>query len=305
MQNKCFKASYPYFTFLLPVIFMILLLMKQTTMVIAVREACLLWATVLLPVLFPYMLAANLFLSQLSGKDKRLYLLLLPFAPICGFPFGAILIGRISEQHLISKKHADILLPAMNLPSPAYLYSIVITRQLQVTVHAGRYLFLFYFSVVIYYLLAFCLNHSSNSLSLEKPNHEARTSTSCESSTFMDVLQKSVTSIINIGAIIVFFRLITECFFSLHLPYYITLIIGGLLEITNGTEQIAGSALSPCLKKCLILFFTAFGGISTALQSKLFLSKDEFLLSSYLIKKFIIAIICCSLYYLLIISRFI
>lgn len=305
MQNKNFKASYPYFTLILPVIFMILLLLGQTTMVNAVREACLLWATVLLPVLFPYMLATNLFLSQLSGKNKRLYLLLLPFAPICGFPFGAILIGRISEQHLISKKHAEILLPAINLPSPAYLYSIMITRQLQVTVHAGRYLFLFYFSAVIYYFLALLLNHFFNPLSLEKLNHEDRISPLCESNTFMDVLQKSITSIINIGAIIVFFRLITECFFCLHLPYYITLLIGGILEITNGTEQIAGSALSPCLKEWLILFFTAFGGISTALQSKLFLSGNGFLLSSYLIKKFIIAVICCSLYYLLIISKFI
>ena len=128
---------------LLPVLCLILLLARPALAFTGARDGLVLWATVVLPTLLPFMICSGVIVA-LDGVG----LLTRPFAPffsgllklspngcfvlmsglLCGYPMGAKTDSEFLDSRRISPAQARYLLAIANHPSPMFVLGYVADR---------------------------------------------------------------------------------------------------------------------------------------------------------------------------------
>lgn len=273
------------------------------------------WATILLPTLFPFMLYTK-FLSGLgliepisrllspitsklyntSGISGYVYLMSI----MSGYPVGAKITTDLYMDGRISRGEASRIISFCANCGPMFIVGTV-GAGLLINAYAGYIMLFSHFLGAFLNGLIF-RKYKLNDLHKmqQKTNH----------TTEQDFLSSSVISSTNsmfiVGAfVVVFFILIEFLNQTLHInnQSIFGAIFNGFLEITHGCKDIANLVLPMSIKTILCCFLASFGGLSTAMQSITFLKRAEIKFSYFLLLKFthaIISTIICSILALLI-----
>ena len=97
-------------------------------------EGLVLWYNNLVPLLLPFLLISGFFLSMIDWEHpNRAGCLILLFlcGLFCGYPVGAIAIGRLYKNQVISKNFAHAIMPLCNNISPMFLIGYVCNQYLK------------------------------------------------------------------------------------------------------------------------------------------------------------------------------
>lgn len=253
------------------IIFLLTLIGENQVVVSGARAGLMLWFHDVLPLLLPFMLLSNLFVLKIRTKKTGaayaipvLFLLGL----LCGYPLGAKMASDFTKEGYIKPSNATILLPLCNNISPMFLSGYIGHIVLQDQFPFWFLLAVLYVPYVLVTSIAFLILHTINkhkqtSGYLTKYIPQQPTSTQTN-----DLLLQSVIQITYVGLYIMICSILFALVCAIpNLPYDVSTILCGILEITQGSTVLAASTFSPAIKTALILACTSFGGISAFLQT--------------------------------------
>lgn len=277
------------------------------------QKALNLWATQLVPSLFPFMLITNLFtpfLSKLLLKKSQKFnfisykifglspygMYIFFIGQISGYPIGAKLTAAAYSQNHISKSEAHYLLTICNQSSPAFLEFYVGSFALQNNISIASLFIIFYSSI---FMTLFITKKIYKPIPLS--NHDAIHSYSTQ--TFFQQLDfcilNSSKTMIRIGGYILFFALIIDFISPLrYINQNIYYLAASVLELTNGLSILKSHFIDRASYHYLVLGLTAFGGFCTMAQIKGMLVGTFLSVKPYLIGKIIYTIIVLMIYQL-------
>ncbi len=121
-DKKHTEVLIPFLSLLLCLLFLCFSSTAYTT----ADESLKLVGKTVLPILLPYTVLSNIISDTLSAKNRKSAIVTaFAIGNICGAPIGAVAIGRLCSNGVITKKEASILLPAVSCTSPAFCISAV------------------------------------------------------------------------------------------------------------------------------------------------------------------------------------
>lgn len=246
----------------------------------AARAGLLLWYHSVLPVLFPFMFLCSLILSldlletlpsaiyrpviRLFGCSfESIFVILAGF--LCGFPMGAKLASDLKKQKKINSSEARFLYGFVNNPSPAFLMSYVASEQMQDTAFGFLLLLPVLGSAFLYGMLS-SVPYREKNKKTAGALHPAQ-----NYSIFPiidDCLNSSINNTVKLGGYIILSCILCSAL-SRILPKTNpgSMIFLSCIELTNGVQLIASSALSLSIKYIILSGLCAFGGFSVLLQT--------------------------------------
>lgn len=287
----------------------------------AVKNGLTLWATSVVPSLFPFFVATELLMHTniISILGKLLNPIMKPLfnirgegsfafimGIISGYPMGAKIACNFRENHICSKEECERLLSFTNNSGPLFIIGTVGILMFGNT-SIGILLFITHIlaclTVGILFKFWKCNNRSSR-----LANDFETPSNTVTFSNLGEVLAKSITNSIStiflIGGFVVIFSAIISIFKAsgfletigfLFAPLanflnidisFFQAFITGLLEITNGISSISMIA---CKKISINIVLTSFilglGGISVFLQILSITSKTDLSIKPYIFGK--------------------
>ena len=289
----------------------------------AIKNGLTLWATSVVPSLFPFFVATELLLHttlipffgrilnkimrplfNISGCGAFGFIMGL----ISGYPVGAKIASEFRTKNICSKTECERLLSFTNNSGPLFIIGTVGISMFGNTL-IGLLLLITHIlaSICVGIIFRFWKKDKSQNNSLnyvaQKTNSEQ-----VKISNLGKILSESITSSINtilmIGGFIVIFSSVISIFnnsgifniLSIFLNPVLKLfniddsfcipILTGFLEITNGIKQIASIPIkSISINIILTAFFLGFGGISVFLQVFSITSKTDLSIKPYIYGK--------------------
>ena len=248
---------------LLCLIFVFLLCFPQTARAGAYAGLTL-WANTVIPVLFPFLLASNLFavLGMASGKW---YAVLLGF--LCGYPMGAKAACDLVREGAVTKKQGQWLMCCCNLPSPMFLTGFIRIPAVTWAVY-----------IPAVFLLLPVLFFS------EQNNVKAFSETQPGIMPLLEqAMEASVKIMIKIGIYMMVFSILSvwiQNFYFLS-PFIRTLLLG-LSEMTIGISTAKSAGFSMRQQAILCAVFCTFGGCSGLSQTKSVTDEAAFSMKFYI-----------------------
>ncbi|MGN1235695.1 MAG: hypothetical protein ACI4U2_06915 [Christensenellaceae bacterium] len=255
-------------------------------------QGTLLWATTVLPAVFPFLFSTSLLHSlgissavarRLSPVSRRFSLsgtggciLMLSF--FSGYPVGSKLLADSLSDGALSFKEADRLAPLCSSPSPTFLLGVLSALFDQ---RAGLLLW----GAHLLALLVLCL--------IARAPAEESQSFVLPSRSVSETLTSSILSILAVGAYVALFSVLTGFLADLPLPRPISIVLTGLIEMTNGCK--AACALPRVAALPLCSFFTTFGGAAVLLQQGTFLSSAHVNLKRFLFVKLLFGLLSAAI----------
>ena len=97
-----------------------------------------------------------------------------------------------------------------------------------------------------------------------------------------------------LGGYIMLFSMIASLLQKLPIPRILTLILTGMVEITNGIAMLPDSGLPKSTQYVLAVVYTAFGGLSGIAQTSSMIRDTPLSIKRYCIAKLLLAA-CCGL----------
>lgn len=277
--NSRFRRGCLYF-----VVFLLLFLMLvfPQTAARGAKNGLILWSQTLLPILLPFLILSALLITLhltrpfelLLGpvftrifpiSAKACYPLLLGL--LCGMPLGAKTTAQLYQLGQLSERDAMFLLGFSNQASMMFLISYVATKELNVT-HCALLVLLVLYSSALLSTVLFILPKQYKKTPGQKP---ADQTASAEPSFFTALdacIPESFATITRVGGYVILFSMLAAFLTTLALPSPVSAVSCGLLEITNGIQQILTTGLPAVQKTALTLGVTAFGGLSGLMQTK-------------------------------------
>lgn len=298
--------------------FIILLLCSPAKFMAVALDGALVWATILLPSLFPFIFFSRLFTTfevtqnlskPFSRATQKLYhcpsdsAYIFLLSMLCGYPIGAKLISDLYLDGKISKGQAYRSVSFVSNCGPMFIIGSVGVGMLH-SPKAG-------IIILICHILSSLLNGLIYRKSWKKFDY-ARLPAASEKNaqtSVSDIVFSSINSVLMVGGYVIIFFIVAEVFTSLTIfsPLCLPLekiginpqisegILCGLLEITKGSKMLstASSNLQVIVPACC--FLITFGGFSTFMQSYAFLEKTGMKKSVLLIQKTTQALIATAL----------
>lgn len=258
------------------------------------KEGLLLSVFTVFPSVFPFMvLARYLTLSglinfNLKGADRiSMFLFGLPqevFLPllagsISGYPTGAAVICDMTEKKIISRDVGEHMLGFCNNCSPLFIIGTVGTA-LTGSTKVGYVLFLIH-------IVSACL--TGMVLKPYAPYVKCRNDAYIIPATknpFTSAVSSSVSAMLNICGYITLFSVITKVLIYVNDSFA---PLCGILEMTNGINQLALMPMNSVLKISLISAIMGFSGICVLLQTSDFASRQDMSIKKYIFGKIIFA----------------
>ena len=326
MFSKChffvLKIKRNFFAIVFLLFTMCLLLFSKNNLP-AIKNGLTLWATSVVPSLFPFFVATELLLHttlipffgrilnkimrplfNISGCGAFGFIMGL----ISGYPVGAKIASEFRTKNICSKTECERLLSFTNNSGPLFIIGTVGISMFGNTL-IGLLLLITHIlaSICVGIIFRFWKKDKSQNNSLnyvaQKTNSEQ-----VKISNLGKILSESITSSINtilmIGGFIVIFSSVISIFnnsgifniLSIFLNPVLKLfniddsfcipILTGFLEITNGIKQIASIPIkSISINIILTAFFLGFGGISVFLQVFSITSKTDLSIKPYIYGK--------------------
>lgn len=301
-------------------LFIILLLMFSKTSLIASKDGLILWATCIVPTLFPFFVATELLNSTniptYIGKVFSKFMKPLFNVPgegayafimgvICGYPTGAKIVSNFYNSNIFTKSEAERLLAFTNNSGPLFIIGTVGVSFFGNTEIGFLLLITHLLSSII---IGFLFGLISRYLDFKTSNAKEFSSTQYRSSkkiytinNFGELLSNSITSAIStlfvIGGFVVLFSVIISIFKETNITYYISNFFGfplkytngicsGILELTNGLNIISNIANKNIgFNITLCSFILGFGGLCVLLQVFTICSKSNLSIKWYFIGK--------------------
>ena len=326
------------FISLLFLLFTLSILIFSNSNLSAVKSGINLWATSVVPSLFPFFVATELLmhtnivyhignllnrfmkpLFNIRGEGAFAFIM----GIISGYPIGAKIATNFRKENICTKEECERLLSFTNNSGPLFIIGsvgILLYRNTMI----GILLFITHLlaSLSVGIIFRFwkkakdCDSHPSTSKTY------ANTKTPASFSNLGEILSESIVSsiksILVIGGFVVIFSSIisilkssgithmieitaTPFFNFIHIsPSFIEPIFTGFFEITNGISSISNIACKKLSINILITaFLLGFGGISVLLQVLSITSKSDLSIKPYLYGKLLHAIIAVLYTYIL------
>ena len=238
---------------------MVLLVMDSRCAANSAREALYLCARTLIPSLFPLFVLSGMLvpglagiripgLSRLLGFPEGYFLL----GSLGGYPLGAACIAQSVEQGDLSMKDADRMFGLCSLCGPGFLFGVVGTL---LSVREAALLFLFQLEAAIL-TAAFWPEVSTGTCRKE-----------AEPVSFPAALNRAVSSILSVCGWVIMAAVMAgflRRWVFPFLPMGITVLLTGLLELTNGI--FAAGSMPKDAQFVLCALFISFGGVCVLLQ---------------------------------------
>ena len=283
------------------------------------------WARTVIPVLFPFILASNLFVS-LGMASGKWYAVLLGF--LCGYPMGAKAAADLVRRDAVTREQGQWLMCCCNLPSPMFLTGFVQIPAVTLAVYLPALLLLlpvFFFqppgqtdgrlsaaSVSGSFRFAASLSrqdraendrqnpfHPSSSRKVPATAPQAEQAPGFQQ-LLEQAMEQSVKLMIKIGIYIMIFSILSVCIQKITIldPFLRTLLLG-LNEMTIGISAARNMGFSPARQAILCTVFTAFGGLSGLSQTKSVTEGAGLSMNHYLCVRLIHVLISLGIVYLL------
>lgn len=296
------------FPLITAILFVFLLLTNTVNSVILVNSGLETWYKHMIPSLFPFMVLSGFLLrsglsmqlasllNPLLGKIFRLspsciYIIIMGF--LCGFPMGANVIAESLSLDRITKREAELLLSFCNNIGPVYFISFAYTTcpflSLGLTISIMYGVPLLY-GLILRYIRYRDIPYTKASFCKEHPHNNKN-----YLDAFQESLQKSIISIVTLGAYMVIFNV-------LQLPLYnsfykmsegILSILKGLIEINSGISAINNY---PDLYVVIYTLFLPFCGLCCFFQTYAMIKDTPLSLGKYFTHKMIQTIITLLIY---------
>lgn len=301
------------------VCFAVFLVLFSSSNLYAAQNGLKLWATSVIPSLFPFFVATELLsytniiyllgrclnkimkpLFNIRGEGSFAFIM----GIISGYPVGAKIACNLRNSNTCSKEECERLLAFTNNSGPLFIIGTVGINMFGNSIIG--------FLLLVTHILA-CISvgicfrfwkNTSSSYSLNSSSKGSSLSTRVHLSNLGEVIGKSITNsistILNIGGFIVVFSVIIsilkhlnfivllEPIFSFfHIPTNIAEgFILGIVEITNGIFAISSIPLKKIsINIILTSFLLGCGGISILLQVWSIVSKTDLSIKPYIIGK--------------------
>lgn len=311
------------------ILFAILLLIFSNSNLPAIKSGISLWATSIVPSLFPFFVATELLMHtnviykigdtfnfimkpifNISGKGSFALLM----GIISGYPIGAKIATNFRQQNICTKEECERLLSFTNNSGPLFIIGTVgILMYRNTTI--GILLFITHLlgALTVGFIFKFwkLTNTQKIDFSFEKKYYNEKNTTIYNlGEVLAESISSSINSILIIGGFVVIFSsivsilnssgilniveiLLTPVFNLLNIdPSFISPIFTGFFEITNGINSISSIT---CKKISINLIFTAFllglGGLSVFLQVLSIVSKSDLSIKPYIYGKILHGII--------------
>lgn len=317
------KRNYISIIFLL---FTISILIFSNSNLSAVKSGINLWATSVVPSLFPFFVATELLMHTniiyqigylLNGLMKPLFNIkgegafAFIMGIISGYPIGAKIATNLRRSNICTKEECERLLSFTNNSGPLFIIGSVGILMYRNTM-IGLLLFLthLFASLSVGFIFRFWKRKKTDTVvpCSSKPNIRYKTNVSITNlgEILSESIISSIKSILVIGGFVVIFssivtilkssgmtyiveKLLTPFFSSIHMDSsFIEPIFTGFFEITNGINRISNIT---CKKLSINIIITAFllglGGLSILLQVLSITSKSDLSIKPYIYGKLI------------------
>lgn len=288
--------------------FIILLLCSPARYMAVALDGALVWATILLPSLFPFIFFSRLFttfdvtqnlakpFSRITNKlyncpASSAYVFLL--SVLCGYPIGAKLLSDLYLDGKISKGQAYRSVSFVSNCGPMFIVGSVGVGMLH-SPKAGIVILICHILGSLFNGLIYRKSWKNyDDIFLPQKNiNNAQTSIS-------DIVFSSINSVLMVGGYVIIFFIVAEVFTSLKIfspicfllksvginPKISEGILCGLLEITKGSKMLSVASSNLRIVVPMCCFLITFGGFSTFMQSYTFLEKTGMKKSVLLIQK--------------------
>ena len=308
-----------FFTFLF-ILFTLSLLLFSESNLLAAQNGIKLWATKVLPSLFPFFVATELLcktnFTYILGKFLNRFMrpafnvpgessLAIILGTISGYPVGAKVVCNLKQEKIISKTEAERLIAYTNNSGPLFILatvgiSLFKNKKIGVILLISHVLS----SILVAYFFKFW---KKNKLEISfRENKFNSKNIPIRLSNFGEILGNSIKSaistILSIGGFIVLFSVIlsilntsgiikifTKLLNVFNIPPEISsALFTGIIELTNGVNLATGLYEDYYLISILLTsFLLGFGGISVLLQVYSIISKENISVKPYIIGKFL------------------
>lgn len=288
--------------------FMIFLILFSTSNIIAAKNGLELWATTVVPSLFPFLFATELLsktkVVQYLGKTLNKIMRPLFNVPgeaafafimglISGYPIGAKIVTDFRNTGICTKDEGNRMLAFTNNSGPLFIIG-TIGIGLFANKTIGLLLFVTHFMacITIGIIFKFFSKNNLNDLSHNsyKPNIHST---------------NSISTILMIGSYVVIFSVVISILNQLHILDLFAIaispllrllninisfaipILSGIVELTNGVNLVSLVHVKDISTNIAICaFLLGFGGISVCLQVYSIISKSDLSIKKYIIGKF-------------------
>lgn len=307
-----------FYSRLLILFLFILIIIFPTCTFQGATSGLLLWYSILLPTLLPFMILTSIIL-----KTQAYTILNKPFLPIiqyifhtsrngsfaviigflCGYPMGAKIINNLYEEEYISLSEAQYLLSFCNNSSPMFIISFFVYK----IIEDIQLLPAVFLSV---YGSAFLMSIISRKLYLKQKNDDIKDSDIVKSKTIIsfkmldDIIIENIILIMKIGGYIMIFSILISIAthinntlsstFSCYNPIYILCSIP-LLEITNGLQMYKEMLYGDAYYSFMV-FLVSMGGFCSIGQTQCVITAPEIKISHYFTQKILTAILAVSIW---------
>ncbi|MEY8352060.1 nucleoside recognition protein [Lachnospiraceae bacterium 54-53] len=294
---------------LLSVAALILLLLQPSTAFTGARNGLVLWGSVVVPTLLPFMICSNVIVSLnaihilifpvrrllhqfMCLSDAGSYTLISGL--LCGYPMGARNCSDFMDKDRISEKEGRYLLAICNHPSPMFLLGYAASG-LPPSVPVWLLLASVYLPILPVSWAA------RNFYGIKGPSRSLPVTLKSAQS-FDDSLMDSCEVMVKIGGYIMLFSILA--LYITKLPINVPeqkAVILGFVEITTGIKAVS-EAFSGAAGGLWIGAVTAFGGLSGIFQTKSVIKNAGLSIRHYVAWKAIHSFLTIILFILL--SRF-
>lgn len=323
---------------LLFLLFTISILIFSNSNLAAVKSGINLWATSVVPSLFPFFVATELLmhtnivyhignilnrfmkpLFNIRGEGAFAFIM----GIISGYPIGAKIATTFRKENICTKEECERLLSFTNNSGPLFIIGsvgILLYRNTMI----GLLLFFTHLlaSLSVGILFHFWKKHKHSNSYFSNSKTYTENKTQASFSNLGEILSESIVSsiksILIIGGFVVIFSsiisilkasgmthiieiVVTPVFNFIHIsPSFIEPLFTGLFEITNGISSISNIACKKLSINILITaFLLGFGGISVLLQVLSITSKSDLSIKPYIYGKLLHGIIAVLYTYIL------
>lgn len=255
---------------------LLLLLLNAGSAASSVRTGISHCLQTIIPALFPFMVASQLFLATPAAKwCVRVFSTGMPgwfgissegapavvLGAIGGYPVGARTAAFLWQSGKISKQEAEALLGFCSNAGPAFLMGMMGN----ILCSTGTAVIL----LVIHLLSAFL---AGVFLARPTPLHGPTQSTSMpvRTSTLSETVMGAIRSLAQICGLILLFSILSDFLIRQWLdilPAFGSVLLCGLLELTGGCCRLSEIA-PPLLRYCTASAFLAFGGLCVWMQTR-------------------------------------
>lgn len=302
---------------ILSVLCLLMLLFNPGLALEGARQGLVLWGTVVLPTLLPFMICSGLIVAM-----DAIYMLTGPFRPIlsgllslsdqggyvlmsgllCGYPMGAKTTSDFLDQGRLSPQEARYLLAVSNHPSPMFVLGYVMAQIALIphmttgcplwAVAAALYLPVFPISI----LARSCYHYRKGAYA--DSGLDVREKGAAFS--FDEHMMSCFETMVKIGGYIMLFSILSLYLtvFPFRMPPLLRPALLGAVEITTGIQTIAASVPGKT-GALLIIASAAFGGCSGIFQTKSVLKNTGLSIRHYMLWKLLHSAMSCVIFYVL------